>query len=60
MMATSAKGEELVALRSELAQALFYVEGQPLSLRNYPMHVAIYDGHYPKILLKTGRQVASP
>jgi hypothetical protein len=57
MMAASAKGEEFVALRSELAQALFYVEGQPLSLRNYPMHVAIYDGHYPKILLKTGRQV---
>lgn len=44
--------------RSNIAQGLFYVEGKPLSLANYPMYLAIYDGNYPKLLLKTGRQVA--
>jgi hypothetical protein len=53
-----ANAEELVALRSDLAQALFHVEGKPLSLTNYPMYLAIYDGQFSKILLKTGRQVA--
>jgi len=52
------EAEELVALRSDLAQALFHVEGKQLSLSNYPMYLAIYDGQFPKILLKTGRQVA--
>lgn len=44
--------------RSNIAQGLFYVEGQPFSLRDYPMYLAIYDGQYQKLLLKTGRQVA--
>ena len=44
--------------RSNIAQSLFYVDGKPFSLENYPMYVAIYDGFYPRILLKTGRQVA--
>lgn len=44
--------------RSSVAQALFYVDGRPLSLEHYPMYPAIYDGKYPRILLKTGRQVA--
>lgn len=43
--------------RSTLAQGLFYVDGQPLSLADYPMFKAIYDGRYARILLKTGRQV---
>ncbi len=45
-------------LRSDIAQGLFYVEGSPLSLADYPMYLAIYDGHYQRLLLKTGRQVA--
>lgn len=57
-MAQQGQAEELVALRSDLAQALFHVEGKQLSLSNYPMYLAIYDGQFPKILLKTGRQVA--
>lgn len=44
--------------RSHIAQSLFHVEGKPLSLEHYPMYKAIYDGHYPRLLLKTGRQVA--
>jgi hypothetical protein len=44
--------------RSNIAQGLFYVEGKPLSLAEYPMYLAIYDGNYQKLLLKTGRQVA--
>lgn len=52
------ESEELVALRSDLAQALFHVEGKPLSLDNYPMYMGIYNGQFAKILLKTARQVA--
>lgn len=44
--------------RSNIAQSLFYVDGKPLSLANYPMYLAVYDGFYPRLLLKTGRQVA--
>jgi hypothetical protein len=44
--------------RSSVAQALFYVDGRPLSLEHYPMYPAIYDGKYSRLLLKTGRQVA--
>lgn len=44
--------------RSNIAQGLFYVEGKPFSLAQYPMYPAIYDGQYQKLLLKTGRQVA--
>lgn len=44
--------------RSNIAQSLFYVDGKPFSLENYPMYIAIYDGYYPRLLLKTGRQVA--
>jgi len=44
--------------RSSIAQGLFYVDNQPLSLENYPMFLAAYDGKYPRLLLKTGRQVS--
>lgn len=50
--------QEIIQYRSNIAQSLFHVEGQPLSLDDYPMYLAIYDGHYPRLLLKTGRQVA--
>lgn len=43
--------------RSTIAQGMFYVDGKPLSLEDYPMFGAIYDGQYPRLLLKTGRQV---
>lgn len=44
--------------RSSIAQGLFYVDNRPLSLENYPMFLAAYDGKYPRLLLKTGRQVS--
>lgn len=43
--------------RSTIAQGLFYVDNKPLSLVDYPMFQAVYDGKYPRLLLKTGRQV---
>lgn len=43
--------------RSTIAEGLFYVDGKPLSLEDYPMFQAVYDGKYPRLLLKTGRQV---
>ncbi len=43
--------------RSTIAEGLFYVDGKPLSLSDYPMFRAVFDGKYPRILLKTGRQV---
>jgi len=43
--------------RSTIAQGLFYVDGKPLSLEDYPMFEAVYDGNYPRMLLKTGRQI---
>lgn len=43
--------------RSTIAQGMFYVDGKPLSLTNYPMFQAIYDGKYLRLLLKSGRQV---
>ena len=43
--------------RSSVAQGLFHVDGKPLSFENYPMFYAIYDGKYPRLLLKTSRQV---
>jgi hypothetical protein len=49
---------EVENYRSHIAESLFFVEGKPLSLVNYPMYLAIYDGQFDRILLKTGRQVA--
>lgn len=43
--------------RSSIAQSLLYVDGKPLSLQDYPMFGAVYDGKYPRMLLKCGRQV---
>jgi hypothetical protein len=43
--------------RSTIAEGLFYVDGKPLSLEDYPMFQAVFDGKYPRLLLKTGRQV---
>jgi len=45
-------------LRSDLAQHLLYLDGQPFSLGDYPFYHAIYDGNYQGMLLKSGRQVA--
>ncbi|MBU1891248.1 phage terminase large subunit family protein [Patescibacteria group bacterium] len=45
-------------MRSELAERLLHLDGAPFSLRDYPFYLAIYDGKYQGMLLKTARQVA--
>lgn len=44
--------------RSDFAQRLLCLDGNPFSLRDYPFFPAIYDGLYQGLLLKCGRQVA--
>lgn len=44
--------------RAELVQSLLWLNGKPFSLRDYPFFIDIYDLNAPKVLLKTGRQVA--
>ncbi len=55
---TAVAGEVVSGYRSDIAQALFHVEGSPFSLEDYPTHLAIYDGDYAKLLLKMARQTA--
>jgi hypothetical protein len=43
---------------SEVAEAWLRLDGKPFSLEMWPMHRALYDGHYRRTLLKTSRQVA--
>lgn len=49
---------EIVTRLSDVAERLLHVEGTPFSLKDYPMHYAIYNGRYKRTLLKCGRQVA--
>ena len=58
MAATATNTTAVENFRSNIAEGLFCIEGKPLSLIHYPMYVPIYDGAFPKLLLKTGRQVA--
>ncbi len=44
--------------RSQITESLIWLDGKKISLKDYPMHRAFYDGGYPKTLLKTCRQVA--
>src|SRR5581483_3411467 len=43
--------------RSEITESLLWLDGKRISLNDYPMHRAFYDGAYKKTLLKTCRQV---
>lgn len=45
-------------LRSELAQKLLYLDGEPFTLQDYPFFRAVYDGNFSEVLLKCARQVA--
>lgn len=42
---------------SQIAESLLWLDGQPFSLKDYPMYRAIYDGRYRSTLLMCGRQV---
>jgi len=50
-------GNTVYAKRSEYAESLIRIEGKPLSLADYPMFEAIYNGDYEKTLLLTCRQI---
>ncbi len=43
--------------RSQLTSALLKIDGNPVSLVDYPMFEAIYDGSFDKMILMTCRQV---
>jgi hypothetical protein len=43
--------------RSQITESLLWLDGKRISLGDYPMHRAFYDGQYKKTLLKTCRQV---
>lgn len=43
--------------RSQICERVIMWEGKPLSLTDYPMLVAPYDGSWKKTLLKTSRQI---
>jgi hypothetical protein len=49
--------EEIHLTRSEFTEALIWLDGKRFSLADFQMFKAIYDGDYPKMLLKTSRQV---
>ncbi|MCB5270553.1 MAG: phage terminase large subunit family protein [Candidatus Cloacimonetes bacterium] len=44
--------------KADAAQALLHLEGRPYSLRNYPMFVDIFNSPWPRVLMKSGRQVS--
>lgn len=47
-----------VCNRADVAQALLYLDGQPFSLEDYPCFTPIYNGTWPRLLMKCGRQVS--
>jgi len=49
--------ELIYKTRSEFAQSIIHVDGNPINFINYPMFRGIYDGPYKKMLLFTCRQV---
>lgn len=58
MDALASAQQQLVRLtRSQITESLLWLDGKRISLADYPMHRAFYDGAYKKTLLKTCRQV---
>jgi hypothetical protein len=51
-------GNTVSISRSEFVESLIWLEGKRMSLRDFPMHRAFYDGGHRRTLLKTCRQVA--
>lgn len=54
----SEQSKLIQSTRSQITESLLWLDGNRLSLADYPMHRAFYDGAYKKTLLKTCRQVA--
>lgn len=49
---------QLNMTKADAAQALLCLEGRPYSLNNYPMFVDIFNSPWPRVLMKSGRQVS--
>ena len=43
--------------KAALVEGLLYLDGKPNKFNDYPWSRPIYNGNYPNLLLKTGRQV---
>ena len=43
---------------AEMAQKLLRLQGEPYSLRNYPMFVRVFDSPHPRRVMRSGRQVS--
>jgi len=43
--------------RKKLAESLLWLDGQPFSLKDYPMYISLYRGIWRSTLLMCGRQV---
>lgn len=56
-MSTSAEPTRISLTRSQYAERLIVWEHKPLSLTDYPMFRAPYDGGHKRVVLKTSRQV---
>jgi len=49
---------DINAPRAVLAESTFQLDGKPFSLDDYPFYRKIYNGNFPRLLMKCGRQVA--
>lgn len=44
--------------KAEIAQKILTLQGNPYSLKQYPMFVSIFNSNYPRKLMRSGRQVS--
>lgn len=51
-------GVKIRGPRSQIAETLLHLDGQPFSLEDYPMFRSIYESPHRQFLLKAGRQVS--
>lgn len=56
-MRNSREPEVFNLTRAQIATKLLRIDGRPVNLTDYPMFLAIYNGNYPSMVLKTSRQV---
>ena len=49
---------EYIVSRLDLAENLFYLDGKPFSLKDYPTHEVFYEGDFLSAVFKCGRKVA--
>ncbi len=52
----SGKSRIIKASRSAITEGMLFIDGKPVSLKDYPFAYGIYDGDYRSFLLKFSRQ----